>query len=47
MEYLDGCTLGDVLAEEKRLPLEWLPTFSIRFVPPFTKRINRESFIAI
>lgn len=23
MEYLDGCTLGDVLAEEKRLPLEW------------------------
>lgn len=24
MEYLDGCTLGDVLAEEKRLPLEWV-----------------------
>ncbi|HEV7397578.1 MAG TPA: serine/threonine-protein kinase [Pyrinomonadaceae bacterium] len=23
MEYLDGCTLGDVLAEEKRLPVEW------------------------
>ncbi len=23
MEYLDGCTLGDVLTEEKRLPLEW------------------------
>jgi serine/threonine protein kinase len=23
MEYLDGCTLGDVLAEEKKLPLEW------------------------
>jgi serine/threonine protein kinase len=23
MEYLDGCTLGDVLAEENRLPLEW------------------------
>jgi serine/threonine protein kinase len=23
MEYLDGCTLGDVLAEEERLPLEW------------------------
>src|SRR5436190_2178886 len=23
MEYLDGCTLGDVLAEEKLLPLEW------------------------
>src|SRR3954467_7311121 len=23
MEYLDGCTLGDVLAEEKALPLEW------------------------
>src|SRR4030095_6008312 len=22
MEYLDGCTLGDVLVEEKRLPLE-------------------------
>jgi hypothetical protein len=21
MEYLDGCTLGDVLAEEKSLPL--------------------------
>ena len=24
MEYLDGCTLGDVLAEEKRLKLEWV-----------------------
>src|SRR5688500_14547351 len=24
MEYLDGCTLGDVLDEEKRLPLEWV-----------------------
>jgi serine/threonine protein kinase len=24
MEYLDGCTLGDVLLEEKRLPLEWV-----------------------
>src|SRR5688572_14978533 len=24
MEYLDGCTLGDVVAEEKRLPLEWV-----------------------
>ena len=24
MEYLDGCTLGDVLNEEKRLPLEWV-----------------------
>ena len=24
MEYLDGCTLGDVLAEEHRLPLEWV-----------------------
>src|SRR5215213_8112135 len=24
MEYLDGCTLGDVLAEEKRLQLEWV-----------------------
>jgi serine/threonine protein kinase len=23
MEYLDGCTLGDVLAEEDRLPLDW------------------------
>ena len=23
MEYLDGCTLGDVLAEEKTLSLEW------------------------
>jgi serine/threonine protein kinase len=23
MEYLDGCTLGDVLIEERRLPLEW------------------------
>jgi serine/threonine protein kinase len=23
MEYLDGCTLGDVLAEEERLPLDW------------------------
>ena len=24
MEYLDGCTLGDVLREERRLPLEWV-----------------------
>ena len=24
MEYLDGCTLGDVLAEEERLPLDWV-----------------------
>ncbi len=24
MEYLDGCTLGDVLAEEEHLPLEWV-----------------------
>lgn len=24
MEYLDGCTLGDVLAEERRLPLDWV-----------------------
>src|SRR5678815_614931 len=24
MEYLDGCTLGDVLTEERRLPLEWV-----------------------
>jgi serine/threonine protein kinase len=24
MEYLDGCTLGDVLKEEDRLPLEWV-----------------------
>jgi serine/threonine protein kinase len=24
MEYLDGCTLGDVLSEETRLPLEWV-----------------------
>ena len=24
MEYLDGCTLGDVLAEEKQLPVEWV-----------------------
>jgi serine/threonine protein kinase len=24
MEYLDGCTLGDVLAEEQRLPVEWV-----------------------
>jgi serine/threonine protein kinase len=24
MEYLDGCSLGDVLEEEKRLPLEWV-----------------------
>src|SRR5258705_897838 len=24
MEYLDGCTLGDVLVEEKRLALEWV-----------------------
>ena len=24
MEYLDGCTLSDVLAEENRLPLSWV-----------------------
>jgi len=24
MEYLDGCTLGDVLQEDRRLPLEWV-----------------------
>ena len=24
MEYLDGCTLGDILREEKQLPLEWV-----------------------
>src|SRR5678815_306984 len=24
MEYLDGCTLGDVLIEEESLPLEWV-----------------------
>ena len=24
MEYLDGCTLADILAEEKQLPLEWV-----------------------
>jgi serine/threonine-protein kinase len=24
MEYLDGCTLGDVLVEEEKLPLEWV-----------------------
>jgi serine/threonine protein kinase len=24
MEYLDGCSLGDVLAEESRLPLDWV-----------------------
>jgi len=24
MEYLDGCTLSDVLAEENRLPLDWV-----------------------
>lgn len=24
MEYLDGCTLADVLAEEGRLPLDWV-----------------------
>ncbi len=23
MEYLDGCTLADVLAEENQLPLDW------------------------
>src|ERR1044071_75087 len=23
MEYLDGCTLGEILEEEKRLPLHW------------------------
>ena len=24
MEYLDGCTLGDILREERHLPLEWV-----------------------
>src|ERR1700752_2544381 len=24
MGYLDGCTLGDILAEERNLPLEWV-----------------------
>jgi serine/threonine protein kinase len=24
MEFLDGCTLGDVLAEEQRLPVSWI-----------------------
>ena len=24
MEYLDGCTLGDILKEERQLPLEWV-----------------------
>jgi serine/threonine protein kinase len=24
MEYLDGCSLGDILIEESRLPLEWV-----------------------
>lgn len=24
MEYLDGCTLAEVLAEERRLPLDWV-----------------------
>jgi serine/threonine protein kinase len=24
MEYLDGCSLGEVLAEESRLPVEWV-----------------------
>jgi len=24
MEYLDGCTLGDILSEEQHLPLEWV-----------------------
>ena len=24
MEYLDGCTLGEVLAEESRLPIDWV-----------------------
>jgi serine/threonine protein kinase len=24
MEFLDGCTLGDVLAEEQRLPVSWV-----------------------
>ena len=24
MEYLDGCSLGDILAEESRLPLDWV-----------------------
>jgi serine/threonine protein kinase len=24
MEYLDGCTLADILKEEKRLPVEWV-----------------------
>src|SRR5258705_863394 len=30
MEYLDGCTLGDVLAEEKSLPLESVPSILVQ-----------------
>ena len=47
MEYLDGCTLGDVL--KKRTACRWIGwwIFSSRFVRPFTKRISRASSIAI
>ena len=42
MEYLDGCTLGDVLSEEKRLPLEWVVDIIEQVCSAVHERINRE-----
>ena len=47
MEYLDGCTLGDVLAEENVCRSNGSPTFSNRSAPRSMKHISRASSIAI
>ena len=41
MEYLDGCSLGEVLVEESRLPLEWSSIFSSRPARRLMKRMSR------
>ena len=40
MEYLDGCTLSEVLAEKSRLPVQWSSIFSNRSAPPCLRRIG-------
>ena len=47
MEYLDGCTLGDVLAEENVCRSNGSPTFSNRSAPRSMRHISRASSIAI
>jgi len=47
MEYLDGCTLGEILEEEKNLPVGWTLDTWNRFVRPFTRRTRRGSSTAI